>query len=331
MDPAELSQHTEEIPRAGEEQPLSVYTLAIDENIAKKLHDYCAGNSEFAEQKLEYTRFAYRSDAGGFSLAVYDSMKLLVTGRGTRNFVQNVFEPKISGKPLLGYDEVWHPEWFEWHAGMDESGKGDVFGPLVTSCVIAGKDAVRKWIAVGVRDSKTIVDKTIFKVEKLIRETPGVIVKTCTADMRKYNDLYNKRFFNMNMLLSYFHFVVLREALVAAKGTEMGLPKWGLLDQFSRNPLVQGDLKNNAINFDLRMQTKAESDPVVAAASIVARATFLRELAALGNKAGIMLPKGCSPEATQCLVKVRKKFGKRRMAEFAKMHFSSVQEALDKA
>ena len=49
-------------------------------------------------------------------------------------------EPQITGVVRLGYDEVNHPEWFELHAGCDESGKGDVFGPLISACVIADGD-----------------------------------------------------------------------------------------------------------------------------------------------------------------------------------------------
>ena len=41
----------------------------------------------------------------------------------------------------MGYEEVHHPEWFEAHAGVDESGKGD-YGPLISACVIADGDMV---------------------------------------------------------------------------------------------------------------------------------------------------------------------------------------------
>ena len=40
-------------------------------------------------------------------------------------------EPDVTMAPKLGYDEVHHPDWFEPHAGLDESGKGDLFGPVI--------------------------------------------------------------------------------------------------------------------------------------------------------------------------------------------------------
>ena len=48
---------------------------------------------------------------------------------------------------------------------MDESGKGDLFGPLVTACVVADGDMVRKWMELGVADSKKLTDNSILKLE----------------------------------------------------------------------------------------------------------------------------------------------------------------------
>jgi ribonuclease HIII len=70
------------------------------------------------------------------SVAVYEKgPKVLVQGRGLEEFVQFELEPKILGEAKLGYEEVHSPEMFEPHFGVDESGKGDFFGPLVISGV----------------------------------------------------------------------------------------------------------------------------------------------------------------------------------------------------
>ena len=69
-----------------------------------------------------------------------------------------------------------------------------------------------------------------------------------------------------------------------------GKPEWGLLDQFTKQPLVQKYVKDR--DFDLQMRTKAESDPVVAAASIIARATWLDQMKKLEELAGHKIPKG---------------------------------------
>ncbi len=105
--------------------------------------------------------------------------------------------------PRLGYDEVLHPEWFELHAGLDESGKGDFFGPVVAATVIADKSAIEAWIKAGVRDSKKIVESQIIKLDKLIRETHGVAVATCLCGMPKYNLLMSRPRANLNRLRSH--------------------------------------------------------------------------------------------------------------------------------
>src|SRR5439155_22149861 len=80
----------------------------------------------------EYTIFFGQKNK--LSVAVYEKgPKVLVQGRDVEEFVQFELEPKILGEEKLGYDEVHSPEMFEPHFGVDESGKGDFFGPLVIS------------------------------------------------------------------------------------------------------------------------------------------------------------------------------------------------------
>src|SRR4051794_12156980 len=70
------------------------------------------------------------------SIAVYEKgPKVLVQGKGVEEFVQFELEPKILGEAKLGYEEVHSPEMFQPHFGIDESGKGDFFGPLVIAGV----------------------------------------------------------------------------------------------------------------------------------------------------------------------------------------------------
>ena len=95
-------------------------------------------------------------------------------------------------------------------------------------------------------------------------------MKTAYTGMLKYNELYDKFGRNLNKLLAWLHGRSLLDAL------EVKQPRWGLLDQFSKQPLVQKYVKDNS--FDLQMRTKAEEDQVVAAASIIARATWLEQM-----------------------------------------------------
>jgi ribonuclease HIII len=295
----------------------TLYTLKLTHEQMAKLKAALEKRLWF-ERAVPYSAFAYENNK--VNVTVYKSGKLVVQGKATEEFVQNILEPEVTGEALMGYDEIHHPDWFELHAGCDEAGKGDVFGPLVTACVISGAETTRSLMKAGVRDSKKISDGEIMKLEKIIRGTQGVVVKSAQCSMEKYNELMGKPGANLNRLLSWLHSRALGDALseksVSAEGNA---PRWGLLDQFSRRDNVDQYLARP--DFELRRRTKAESDPVVAAASIIARAGFLRGMRNLSVEAGEKLMKGASQLAQAQFAKLREKFGAQEMRKYAKLHF----------
>ena len=300
------------------------YTIALTPEQMKKLGEWCR-RKLWVPFPVEHSQFAYRDEQ--VNLVAYKSGKLVIAGKKTEDFVSNVLEPEITLNPLLGYDEVHHPDWFQDHAGLDESGKGDLFGPLVSACVIATGDMVSAWKAAGVRDSKSVTsDRAIMDIEKKIRQTPGVIVKVVFTGMEKYNALYRQFGSNLNKMLAWYHASALEDALPRFAAEHGAPPPWGLLDQFSKTPLVQAELRRRKIKFDLRMRTKAESDPVVAAASIVARATYVRELAKLSKLAGEPLPKGSGAQAKAAGLRIVANLGAGAFGRFVKLHFRTASE-----
>ncbi|MBK1879451.1 ribonuclease HIII [Pelagicoccus mobilis] len=271
--------------------------------------------------EVEYAQFGFKGPK--VNVVGYKSGKLVVQGKETEDFVINTLEPEVLGEARFGYDEVYHPEWFESHAGMDESGKGDLFGPVVTACVIADKVHIDQWVKEGIRDSKTITDGRILKLDKIIRETKGISVETCFCGMPKYNELMGKPRANLNLLLAWQHAKSLTAALKKKR-----VP-WGMLDQFSKQDLVGRYFKDP--KFDLRMQTKAEEDPVVAAASVVARAEYVRYMDSLSKKFGDTLGKGASAKVKAQASEILQKFGPERLGEFAKLHFKTSYEVVKDA
>jgi len=319
MDRGEMAR-TADISGGKKPKKKTSYTLKLTADQVDKLGSALSGRG-WPAREVPYARHAF--DGDGVRVVAYESGKLVVQGGKTEDFVSNILEPEITGEFLLGYEEVNNPEWFEPHAGLDESGKGDLFGPVVSACVVADGDMVRKWMESGIRDSKTITDGAIMKMAKLIKETEGVVVKTVFTGMLKYNELYGKFGQNLNKLLAWLHGRSLLEALEVRK------PKWGLLDQFSKQPLVQQYVKDDS--FDLQMRTKAEDDPVVAAASIIARATWLEQMKKLEDLAGRSLPKGSGSQAKQVATELFKQIGEQKMAQYCKLHFKTAFEAMGKS
>lgn len=304
----------------------ALHTEKLDAAKMDKLRDILS-RKLWVPFAVEHAAFAYKDD--GINVVAYNSGKIVVSGKKTEDFILNILEPEITGVAKLGYDEVHHPEWFTDHAGLDESGKGDLFGPVVSATVIATEDMIRGWIDSGVKDSKAVgSDAAILRLEKQIRDTPGVIIKTVCGGMRRYNELYVKFGSNLNLLLAWMHAAGLDEALKVREAQEQPLPGWGLLDQFSTAPLVQREMKKRGRpEFDLKMRTKAESDPVVAAASIIARARYVRELKSLSEKCGVELPKGSGGNAKEIARKLVAKYGDDALADYAKLHFRTAYEA----
>ncbi|MGF1450900.1 MAG: ribonuclease HIII [Opitutales bacterium] len=300
------------------------HTAELTEDELDRLGDWCEDHGWFFFD-VDYSRFAYRGE--DINVVAYakptkaGKYKVVIQGKKTEDFVTFTLEGEITGTPTLGYEEVNHPDWFEAHAGMDESGKGDLFGPVVTCCVVADGDMVRAWRSAGIQDSKNIgSDAAILRLDKLIRETEGVVVKRMALSMPKYNELWAKFGRNLNRLMGWQHAKCLDGAL-----EERSVP-WGLLDQFSKRDWTGPMLKSKA--FDLRQRTRAEEDPVVAAASICARAEYVRRLKALGEEAGFELKKGASAAVKQQARDLIARHGSERLGQFAKLHFKTAQDVL---
>lgn len=293
------------------------YTIKLDPAQMEKLEEIL-DNRDWEFYDVAYADFAFRGEK--VNVVGYTSGKLVVQGKQTEDFVQNILEPEVTGNPLMGYEEFHHPEWYEPHMGVDESGKGDLFGPLVSAAVVADGDMVRAWREAGIQDSKKITDNKILQLEKAIRKTDGVVVETTYCGMERYNALMARPKANLNLLLAWLH----------GKSVNAALDKrpvsWGLVDQFSKKPLTQKYVRDRS-EFDLRMRTRAEDDPVVAAASIVARAEYLRQMKKLEKLSGEVLLKGASAAVREQAVRIFEKGGRDLLAKVAKLHFKTAYEA----
>lgn len=305
-------------PEGDEPTKKNIYTIKLTDDQIKKLGAWLDKHM-WAQYAVDYAQFAYKGEK--VNVVAYNSGKVVIQGKKTEDFVTFVLEAEITGEAKMGYEEVEHPEWFEPHAGLDESGKGDFFGPLISACVIADGDMVRAWRHAGIQDSKRVTsDKAILNLEKQIRSTQGVVVKVTWAGMRKYNELYHKFNDNTNKLLAWMHARALKDAL------EVRRVDWGMLDQFTKQPLVQGYFKNDPL--DLKMMTKAEADPVVAAASICARAEYIRQMNKLSEQYGEKLLRGASAKVREQGKAIVAKLGKDALGDYAKMHFRTAYEVL---
>lgn len=203
--------------------------------------------------------------------------------------------------------------------GIDESGKGDYFGPLVIAAVFVTPASEQDLALMQVRDSKKISDGRILEMAPDIRLLcPHSIV---AIGPQRYNELY-ATIKNLNRLLAWGHARAL-ENLLQQVDCDLAIA-----DQFGDERLILAALQEKGKRIRLVQRTKAESDLAVAAASILARAEFLSRLQRLSQEVHTALPKGASSSVELAGRMVVKKYGRDRLSTVAKLHFKTTQQVL---
>jgi ribonuclease HIII len=303
---------------------MNSYTHPLSNEQAAKLRALL-GELGFEFAPKPYTIFFAQKNK--LSVAVYEKgPKILLQGKGVEEFVQFELEPKILGEAKLGYEEVHSPEMFDPHFGVDESGKGDFFGPLVISGVYVDHGIARKLIDAGVQDSKRIgSDARIRALADEVRRNSMGLIETVSIGPAKYNELY-KKFGNLNSLLGWGHARVI-ENLLAKKPD---CPR-SLSDQFADTRVIERSLLHHGRKIDIQQRTKAESDIAVAAASILAREAFINWLDRKGKELGLRLQRGISPAVKETAKKLVEKSGPEALREVAKVHFRTAHEIAPEA
>src|SRR5258708_788803 len=298
---------------------MNSYTHALTPEQAKKLSALLEERG-FEFSPKQYTLFFAQKNK--LSVAVYEKgPKGLVQGKGVEEFVKFELEPKILGEAKLGYEEVHSPEMFESHFGVDESGKGDFFGPLVIAGVYVDRGIARKLVDAGVQDSKRIgSDARIRALGETIRKAAGGLVETVLIGPPRYNELYEK-FGNLNKLLGWGHARVIENLL----GKKPDCPR-ALSDQFADGRVVEESMLRHGRKIDIQQRTRAESDIAVAAASILAREGFINWLERRGKELGLRLERGVSANVKETAKKLVEISGAQAMLELANVHFRTAHE-----
>ena len=205
--------------------------------------------------------------------------------------------------------------------GIDESGKGDYFGPLVIAAAHVTPEIEPELRLMEVRDSKRISDGRVLEIARELRQVCKHSI--VTINPQKYNELYPK-FRNLNRLLAWGHARALENLL-----EQVDCPL-AIADQFGDERFVLNALLEKGKKIQLVQRTKAEADLAVAAASILARAEFLLRLKRLSDEIGTTLPKGATHVELAARMVV-KKHGEAMLENVAKLHFKTTKSVLGKA
>lgn len=305
---------------------ITSYTLKLSDieltALASIVHD---GTWELSDMPYAH----WRAKKGALSIVAYNSGKVTFQGKNTHDFIIFTLEPKVTLKPKLGYEVVADNDLKKEeelplpHAGIDESGKGDFFGPLVIAAVFVDKRMELDLLKCGVKDSKLIKnDIKITPIANKIRQIVEGKFSVVQIGPDAYNRLYAK-IGNLNKLLAWGHARVLENVLEKVPECNTALS-----DKFGNESLINNALLEKGKKIKMYQRTKGESDIAVAAASILARDEFVRGIKKLGDDLGIVLPKGASVKVEDCVREIAYDYGIDKLATLGKMHFKTVKKVL---
>ena len=305
-------------------KPLTSYTSKLTDAQASALRAWLQAH-QYRFREVPYARFAAEKEK--INVVFYESGKLVVQGKGTQEFVEFALEPEILQEARLGYEAVLNPDLLLPRLGVDESGKGDFFGPLCIAGAYVNEAVVKAWADVGIRDSKNISsDKRIRELAELIRKTPGCVTTVVPIGNEAYNRLYGKMK-SVNALLAWGHARVI-ENLMGQRQRMTPPPVRAISDQFASNKeTVARALMPLGREIELVQKHRAEEDLAVAAASILARHEFVTRLGALEKQFGMALPKGASAAVDAAAKEFIAKHGAEGLPGIAKMHFRTALRA----
>jgi ribonuclease HIII len=179
--------------------------------------------------------------------------------------------------------------------GLDESGKGDYFGPLVLAGAVVRPENAVKLRSFGVTDSKKLTDTLIKKmIPELVDQ---VEYQVRVIEPREYNTIYQK-FGNLNLLMvSEYKSLMTQFREDSFTGV--------VLDKFSQSAAQNSEIRKHSFK-PITIVEKAESHVSVAAASILARYHFAGWMEKASIRLGFELPKGSGRTAGELFMKIKK-------------------------
>lgn len=204
--------------------------------------------------------------------------------------------------------------------GCDESGKGDVFGPLVGAACLITSEEEKKLQRMGVCDSKLLTDKTIARLAPAISDMLGSRCVIRVLMPKEYNiqyEMLRADHKNLNHLLGNLHAGNIRVLLSKYECPCI------IVDKFGKDEYVLSGLRAEAASHQIIQVPRGERDAAVAAASILARQAFVDAMAALSDHYGMTFPKGAFLRIEETIRTFRDAYGNSRLADVGKLNFKT--------
>jgi ribonuclease HIII len=300
--------------------PKTSFSIPLDAAAQNRLEqELRTGN--YRPLAVPHTRIA--AERPGCRILLYTRGTCVAQGKGAEDWVRFVLEPEVLRSLVADGMAERNPEAFTPHMGIDESGKGDFFGPMVIAAVYTDRALAEDLLAMGVRDSKAIgSDARARRLAESIRRRLGGRFAIVPIGPAAYNRLHADMR-TVNRILAWGHARAIENLLERVPDCPRAVA-----DQFGPERQIRAALLHNGRRIDLVQRPRAESDPAVGAASILARDGFLAGLERLSERFGVPLPKGASAAVQDAGEALIARHGPAALLDAAKCHFRTTDAVL---
>lgn len=275
----------------------------------------CTKGADKASVNVYYGKKGFSTVIQGKTSKLKDLLQTIMNKTHNKNV--NITSTKgmdRSGQGIIRPDDV--PSWI----GCDESGKGDVFGPLCAAACLLTKEEEAYFQGLGVCDSKALTDRKILELDEEIRKRLGnrcVFKVLMPSEYNKAYDACRQRRENLNHLLGRVHGENILCLLSKYKCPCI------IVDKFGKDEYVLRPLRQVAQDHRIIQVPRGERDTAVAAASIVARAAFVRAMETLQEQYDMVFPKGAYAGVSGALHEFRRRYGDDELYRVGKLNFKT--------
>ncbi|MEN3033443.1 MAG: hypothetical protein ABDH18_00435 [Aquificaceae bacterium] len=223
---------------------MKVAVLYLDESQSQRVYSLLE-SSGFKKRSIQHSLWSFCNSESCITL--YKTGKLLIQGKNIHNLIKEL--NLIPQNP---------------QTGMDESGKGDVFGPLVACSATIFPENFLKVLEIVPTDSKRLSPQQVFKKSAALKE---ILPHQCKVLEPIELSKEREKLGSINKVL---------DRLYSELAKDVPENSAIILDAYSRTSPIEGAIYTHG----------AERFLPVAVASIIARETYLRWLLERNLKPG---------------------------------------------
>lgn len=294
---------------------MKTITVKLTQNQIKELKErYAKLPMRF---DIQYTH--YQIKGSDFTITAYTSGKVVFSGEGAEYhaspYTDGKTECKSSSQTISSPQAVFH-------AGSDEVGTGDYFGPITVCAALVTEENMKRLPIHEIMDTKQMKDEVILQIAPKIMDE--ITYSLLVLQNQRYNIIHQTM--NLNVIKAKLH----NQAYLHLAEKAKVMPDLAVVDQFMpENRYYEALVNEKEVYRKLHFETKAENKYLaVACGAIIARYAFLKAYEQLEETYGVTFPKGAGAHVDTFGQALVKEHGPEILEKVAKYHFSNTQRII---